>query len=186
MMIIKTTEKQDDIDLSLDTLIPMQSGLRLPKDEFESMLNYVASGGLFDSNSIDGPLICLTEFEDGQLFIRDGLHRLCAVLSRRIGIVNLQDHVLDSSEYFIENMSYSMFKDINLDKMWITPFDPKTEVRKSDFYSFRQSVLNLISRNINPIDFILSNSNKYSVTRTKEFDSVQSILNSSYQKTGVK
>lgn len=154
----------------------MQSGLRKSRKDFLKMLEYIESGGKFNKESIEGPLICFTKFEDGKLFIRDGLHRLCAVqIGRRYPPSGFEEFTLEPDEYMIEEMTYSMFLEINLDKGFYTPFDPRTHVRKPDFSDFKNKVLQLLSDKKDPTEFILSNSKSYLIERNENMNSINKI-----------
>ena len=82
------------------------------------------------------PLIAIARFPDGWMMIRDGHHRcLATYLGGRA--------YLRHDEYRIEEYTYEMYAQINFVAGFVTPFDPRTEVRIPDFGSFRQEALRL-------------------------------------------
>jgi hypothetical protein len=96
-----------------------------------AMHRFVAAGGVFNEESLrhHNPsrhsLIALSETEDGELWIRDGYHR--------IYVISFYGRPLHADEYFIEQRSYDEYQTINLARTWVTPFDPRKEIRKADF-----------------------------------------------------
>lgn len=154
--------------MDLHNLLLTQDGFRHNLDEMVNMIDFVSSGGLFDKDSLEkhnpnrGSLIAITEFPDGSLYIRDGLHRAVSVyIARPI-------KCLFESEYKLEQMDYSMYTESAIEHGWYTPFDPRIEVRKSDFFNFKEHVLNLISENGDVESFIASNKQMYALKRTSD------------------
>ncbi len=145
----------------------MQDGFRLSCGQLEGMVRYVADGGRFDVESLakHNPkrtsLVAITEFEDGKRYIRDGLHRTAVVLLAR------DVPVLFEGEYVIEHMTYEMFLRANIGQQWYTPFDPRVEVRKADFFDFKEEVL-LRLDDEGVVEFIISNKARYAVDRKPE------------------
>jgi len=120
--------------LSIDELIPTQCHIR-NFDLVLSMIDFVREGGLFRKENLitPAPLIGISIFEDGLKYIRDGHHRTLAIwLAGR--------KLLKEGEYQLENFKYSHFEEINLEKGWVTPFNPRAEVRIADFSSFKKSL----------------------------------------------
>lgn len=123
--------------IQIDELTVMQSGFRNP-DQIKEMISHVADGGVFDNKSLlnysNGKKIkpiSLVRFEDDRVFIHDGHHRVAAVyLGGR--------KYLSYDEYEIKNFKYEDYLAINLSVGWITPFDPRTEVRIPDYSSFKE------------------------------------------------
>jgi hypothetical protein len=106
------------------------------------MTKFVDKGGIFDSSSLTKhnplrtSLISLNRFEDGQLYIQDGHHRI-------VGIYLDHRDFLYPSEYFIEYWSYDDYLELNessLKRDWLTPFDPRTEIRNPEFHSYKKLV----------------------------------------------
>lgn len=165
--------------LEIKNLKVMQDGFRLPEQQILEMIRFVENGGRFTTESLakHNPnrtsLIAITQFEDGQLFIRDGFHRTAAIILGRHGSDIPQTSVLFEDEYVIEPMTYDMFLKTNIHNGWYTPFDPRIEVRKSDFFDFKEDVIKQISMSwldstIN--EFILENKDRYVVPRQKHHD----------------
>lgn len=119
----------------LDKLIITQEQLRNP-EQIKELKQFLNEGKVLSLNNLRGYkcLIELVEFEDGQIYIRDGHHR-CLALS---GIRDLKPE-----EYNITKMKYKDWLFTNVDKGWITPMNPKTEVRLAEFSGFKQEVKNL-------------------------------------------
>ena len=127
--------------MNICDLLIMQSDLRHTND-IKEMANYVANGGFWTKeflkeyslrNSLErvSPLISISRFEDGCLFVHDGNHRVCSVwLGGR--------SYLREDEYFITNWKYSDYLEISPQKNWFTPFNPKTHVRTADFFQFKK------------------------------------------------
>jgi len=153
------------MSLPLSSLKVMQDGLRLPCSELGDMLEFVASGGVFDEKSLKAhnsersSLIAVVQFPDGEWYIRDGLHRTVAIFSGR------ESKVFFPEEYVIEEFTYEQFDSINLQAKFYTPFDPRTRVRKSDFFDFKLSVERVIKENGDAEGFIRENQSEYSVPR---------------------
>ena len=123
--------------LPIDDLIPTQCHIR-DFDLVLSMLQFTREGGIFLKENLknqEAPLISISVFEDKLKYIRDGHHRTLSVwLSGR--------KYLKEGEYKLEDFKYSQFEEINLEKGWVTPFDPRTEVRIGDFVPFKKSLEN--------------------------------------------
>lgn len=127
--------------LFLKDLMVTHNELRNYKSVIE-MSNFVRNGRFFDisyllnfakANNLSkiSPLIQITQFEDGKLFIMDGHHRVVSCLAG-------QRNFLDSSEFKISLWTYREYIEISHDQGWYTPFDPRTHVRTSDFASFKK------------------------------------------------
>lgn len=71
--------------------------------------------------------------EDGTKYCGDGHHRLVAAdyLWGEIG------------EAFVDisYISYSRFLEVNVDVGWVTPYDPRTHCRITDFYDYKREVI---------------------------------------------
>src|SRR5215813_1415080 len=83
--------------------------------------------------------IAIARFPDGRMMIRDGHHRCLATY---IGGRAYLRH----DEYVVEEYTYEMYTEINFEAGFVTPFDPRTEVRVSDLTEFRQEVFRLYAR----------------------------------------
>ena len=148
--------------MKTELLHPMQNGLRLAQIELEQMWKFLSNGGIFNCESLNihdpvsCSLIAIVRMEDGLYYIRDGLHRVTLIHTLR---------ELREDEYFVENRKYDDFRQMNLSTRWITPFDPITEVRLSDFRVFKEEAL---SMNGQIEDFILKNKHRYCTSRLPE------------------
>lgn len=155
--------------LKIDNLLPTQHGYRISRESREAMVDFVSNGGVFDLKSITShnhkksSLIAITRFEDGSLYLRDGLHRTTAIYLAR------SERVLYPSEYQFEDMTYDMYLNAAPDKGWWTPFDPRIEVRLPDFLNFRNEAVALFKNRGEQaaIDFIAINKHRYAIPRTK-------------------
>ncbi len=105
------------------------------------------------------PLIAIARFPDGWMMVRDGHHRcLATYLGGRA--------YLRHDEYRIEAYTYEMYAEINFKAGFVTPFDPRTEVRLPDFGSFRQEALRLYARSSEAaVKFIRQNKFRYARPR---------------------
>jgi len=145
----------------------MQDGFRLHREQLCVMTQFIADGGRFNHESLSEhnpqrtSLIAIVEFEDGRKFIRDGLHRTTVILFAR------DVPCLFEEEYVIEKMTYEMYLEANIENQWYTPFDPRTEVRRSDFFDFKNEVLSRIDQD-GLIDFIKLNKERYAIPKHKD------------------
>ena len=68
----------------------------------------------------------------------------------------------------METYTYEMYAEINFGKGFVTPFDPRTEVRVPDFTAFRQEVFRLYARNPEEaVAFIRQNKARYARPHTR-------------------
>jgi len=105
--------------------------------------------------------IAIAHFPDGRRMIRDGHHRsLATYLGGRT--------YLRHDEYRLEAYTYEMYAEINFEVGFVTPFDPRTEVRVPDFTAFRQEVFQLYARNpAEAVAFIRQNKVRYARPHTR-------------------
>ncbi|MBS1722803.1 MAG: hypothetical protein JSS66_07475 [Armatimonadetes bacterium] len=106
------------------------------------MTEYVLNGGIFTAESVQlfhpedtvFPLVQLSRFPDGSLYVHDGHHRAVSVwLGGR--------EVLVEEEYCIRDWpSLDSYAKPNLSAQWYTPFDLLTEVRLPDTRAFKSLV----------------------------------------------
>jgi len=105
--------------------------------------------------------IAIARFPDGRMMIRDGHHRCLATY---IGGRAYLRH----DEYTVETYTYEMYAEINFEVGFVTPFDPRTEVRVPDFTAFRQEVFQLYARNPEEaVAFIRQNKSRYARPHTR-------------------
>lgn len=123
--------------LSINELTITQNGFR-NGDQIRAMVAFVADGGVFEYSALktysagqDTRPINIVRFEDGRLYIHDGHHRIAAIYLG--GRTYLHD-----SEYVITDWKYSDYTVINFEVKWVTPYDPRSEVRISDYWDFKQ------------------------------------------------
>lgn len=125
--------------IEINELTVTQEGFR-NEDQITSMVDFVAKGGVFNSmrlyehsNGKDTRKINLVRFEDGRLYIHDGHHRVAAVyLGNR--------DILFDEEYEITSWTYAQYIEIKFEKRWITPFDPRSEVRVCDYEKYKNHI----------------------------------------------
>lgn len=132
--------------LSLREIIITQSGLR-DQIQIPSMVEFVRQGGYFSPQAIQefcepkgiycSPKIFLSRFPDGQIYFHDGHHRSYAIwLGCRTW--------LHESEYSIKDFSYEDYLEVNLSVGFVTPFDPRKEVRRCDFLEYKSTINDII------------------------------------------
>lgn len=157
-------------------LKPMQDGIRHSIEHFEEMAEYVRQGGRFDLESINqftpnSKLIAIPKMEDGQQYVRDGFHRVLSIFLHR------PDGIIYDDEFVIENLTYLRMMTPNLSIRYYTPFDPRTEVRVSDFCKFRDEVDRVISeKQEDPLEFIRRNRHLYVVPKKKYHETVSTFV----------
>jgi len=124
--------------MPLRALIATQYGYR-DQAGVKAMVEFVKKGGEFNAS----PLISLFLLDDGRLYIHDGHHRSMAVyLSGR-------DH-LKPTEYTLSPITYDALGSVNFDVGYVTPYDPRTEMRLSDFKIFKRIAKELHDDLTNP------------------------------------
>src|SRR6266446_3606067 len=150
--------------LQLDTLGTMHDEMRHKHQVVE--MSWLVRDGLFWTHDVlcayagkhHTPvrhLIAIAHFPDGRLLIRDGHHRCLATYIGGRGY-------LRHDEYNLEEYTYEMYAEINFEAGFVTPFDPRTEVRVPDFIEFRQEVFRLYARNPEEaVAFIRQNKSRY-------------------------
>jgi hypothetical protein len=68
----------------------------------------------------------------------------------------------------VETYTYEMYAEINFEVGFVTPFDPRTEVRVPDFTAFREEVFRLYDRNPEEaVAFIRQNKSRYARPYTR-------------------
>jgi hypothetical protein len=159
------------LTVELDRLLPTQGGFRLPSSARVAMVEHVRDGGDFRSatSSAGRPTpIVIDRFPDSRLFVRDGLHRVTAILLGR------EDRRLWPGEYRMCEMSYRMYTSLDPADGWFTPFDPRAEVRLADIAAFKVQVVALLAAGREPHSFVLANRRLYCRARrpTDTFDSL--------------
>ncbi len=130
--------------MPLDKLTVGQHGLRYAADHMHRMMDFVADGGVWSEDALRAHsgrhgLVRLSEFPAGPgtsalLLVHDGHHRLVAThLAGR--------DFLRPEEYRLTRWAYADYLAVNFRCGWVTPFDPRTHVRKADFADWKRNVL---------------------------------------------
>lgn len=130
--------------MKISDLTITQKGFRSPW-QLPQMVEFAALGSVFDADNLnkyssgkDVRLINLVRFEDGRVYIHDGHHRVMAIyLGGR--------DFLDPSEFVVTHWKYKDYTDIVFAKRWITPFDPRFEVRVSDYTEYKREVYAILA-----------------------------------------
>lgn len=156
--------------IELDDLMVMQYGLR-NSSQIAAMIDFVQSGGFWtkealktyaENNSLSRvcPVIEIAKFPDGKLMVHDGNHRTVSVyLGGR--------EYLREDEYIVKNWSYEDYLEISFENNWVTPFDPRTEIRVADIGIFKKKALEISKEDKEKaIAFILDNKLLYSKPRS--------------------
>ena len=157
--------------MEIDLLLPTQGGFRLPASLRRTMTAHVRGGGGFrEATSPAGrpaPIV-IDRFPDSRLFVRDGSHRVTAVLLGR------DDRRLWPGEYRVCEMTYPMYTSLDPADAWLTPFDPRTEVRLADVLDFKTEVTALLAAGRDPSAFVRANRSRYCRARrpTDTFDAM--------------
>lgn len=157
-----------DGQLELDTLGIMHDEIR-HMSQVGEMVRLVRAGLFWSSDVLRAyaeahrlpvaPLIAIARFPDGWMMIRDGHHRCLATY---VGGRAYLRH----DEYNIQEYTYEMYAEINFAVGFVTPFDPRIEVRLPDFGSFRQEALRLYAHNPQAaVEFIRRNKFRYARPR---------------------
>jgi len=114
--------------IAIENLIVTQNSVRAP-DSIEKLVEVARKGGKFTG-------ICLFSFPDGKIFLHDGHHRVVAIfMSGRMH--------LEPDEYVIINSTYDDINTVFFEKYFVTPYDPRVEMRHHDFGDFKQHALGL-------------------------------------------
>ena len=159
--------------MKIDQLIVTHNYLR-HKEDLHEMIQYVADGGLWTAEFLKkyskskglnrvSPLIQLSRFEDGAVYLHDGHHRVVSTLLAGRSI-------LDSTEYQITEWTYPDYLEISHTNGWYTPFDPRSHTRIPDFTKFKKQAKERFL--IDPVEaekWILNNQNLYCEPRKYKF-----------------
>lgn len=154
-----------------------QDGLRI--QDLSEMVEFVKSGGLYTKDVLnqynktsDSNLIIINRFEDGQLYLHDGHHRVASIYFAG------NRNFLFETEVEYWDYSYSRYMNPNFSNGWYTPFDPRTHVRVPDFFNFKEKVRIMSEQNPDMAkEYILNNQDQYLVLRTEKHNDISGILN---------
>lgn len=118
--------------IAIADLQPTQAGLRNPLHMLQ------LAKGLEDGSRtivVNDPKkrILVSKFEDNQIFVHNGHHRVCAK------VLAGKDR-LENDEFRLEDWTYEQYQEFNWDTGFLTPFDPKFDLRLADLSRFREAV----------------------------------------------
>jgi hypothetical protein len=146
-------------------LVPMQDGFRRSIATLQKMLDFVRGGGKYDPETLQkrdsgrvAPIV-LNRFENGRIFLHDGLHRAATILAGR------ESGSLYADEYRIDSYSYQEYDEINLAAGYLTPFDPRREVRVADLRNFQTRARSIIDAKQDLSQFVHDHRNLYARPR---------------------
>lgn len=124
----------------LADLFVMQYDLR-HTDQLREMTAHVRFGGYWTPEYLalyarekgfkPSPLIQISRFEDGLLYVHDGHHRCVST------ILGGRDHLI-LDEFNINEWKYEQYLEVNHAAGWYTPFDPRLHLRSGDFTAFKK------------------------------------------------
>tara|TARA_B100000614_G_C14562727_1_gene497777 strand:+ start:1896 stop:2477 length:582 start_codon:yes stop_codon:yes gene_type:complete len=158
-----STDIGEQTMLFIDHLMPTQCGLRNP-DLIERMMEHANKGGMFSMDVLQrygGDVkIQVRQFEDKKLFLHDGHHRTLGIwLSGR--------DFLFPEEYDLTSFRYADYTSPNFEVGFVTPFDPREEVRHFEFHSFKHEARELAKVSVEQaMMFIEENRQRYSEKRS--------------------
>jgi len=148
----------------LTDLIVTQSSLR-DYDQIPQMASIVRNGGYWTLDVLEKynpkstALIQISRFEDGLMYIHDGHHR--AVATWLGGRVTLRE-----DEYQVREYTYERYMTTKLKLGYFTPFDPRTHVRKPEFFKFKMEAQVIYDNHPEQLeDWIKSHENEYKEVR---------------------
>lgn len=151
-------------NLLLSNLIVTQNILRDIK-QLGGMIEHISNGGKWTKDVLDSwsgtnnNLISIVQFPDGRRAIHDGHHRCVSTLLGKRSY-------LFPSEYKLCYRTDEDYMYANLDVGWVTPFNPRTEVRKGDVLAFKDYVYELLGKDVDAaVKYILRNKSLYACTR---------------------
>jgi hypothetical protein len=164
--------------MRLDNVLVTQEDAR-NLTQIPGMIEFVKSGGSFNRATLDAwaaghglnpsPLIKISVFEDGQVYLHDGHHRA-------VSIWCAGREFLQPEEFEVRHWQYSAYTEIAFideegyhgrkkgDWMgWVTPFDIATEMRLPDIKEFKDHVKDIYYKQSpqHAIHYILTNSRLY-------------------------
>lgn len=116
--------------MNYSDIIPTHNSLRNP-DSF----NYFC-GNIKAITESDRPPLLL-KMEDGKLYLNDGHHRLTAAYAVNVPFKHLTFNVMD--------MTYTKMMEVNWDIGWLTPYDPRFQVRRNDCLRFKTMIKDFVA-----------------------------------------
>ncbi|NJO65004.1 MAG: hypothetical protein HC836_44900 [Richelia sp. RM2_1_2] len=127
--------------MNISELWPSQYELRHPVS-LSGLISLLEKKGNFSiknlsnnyTSSFHQPrIIKINIFEDGFKIVHDGHHRVIAIL------LSGRDF-LYSDEYEIVHHTYEGYMSVNFNIDWVTPFDPRFEVRFGNYTEYKKKV----------------------------------------------
>lgn len=136
--------------LEIDTLLVSQESIS--HEKIKTMMSHVENGGIWSldhllaysespsltrhgRNGLVSPLIAITRFEDGTLMVQNGHHRVRATRTVR--------DFLHDEEYIISDWETHEYSQINFDRTYVTPYDPRKQIRLLDFGDYKKKVMDI-------------------------------------------
>jgi len=166
-----------ELSIGLDELTVMQDALR--HSCIDEMIDFVAGGGFWTKDVLSDyaansqltrvcPLMEIVRFEDGRYMIHDGHHRVVATW------LGGRDY-LRGDEFILKHWKYSNYQNINFVNHWITPFDPRNEVRAADISAFKKHVFSIMEEDPEEAEkFIIDN--RFLYVRPRLFTGVADLI----------
>lgn len=115
--------------------------------------------------------IILALLPDERLYVWDGHHRVAAIH------LGGRDHLLPE-EYSTMRCNFKFAQTVSFATWFLTPFDPRTEIRVPEFGSFKNEVAVQLKKKKKPeaevVEYIMSNRQMYVLPRT--FESVAEMV----------
>lgn len=126
--------------MDLDSLLVTHNSLRNP-DKINELLKLDNIDNILVNHKIPIMRIPQMRFfrEVNLYFIRDCHHACVASLHHRL--TNDKPLTLNEDEYTIEDYTFTDIWTANPEVGWVTPFNPITHVRKSNFYQYKTKVM---------------------------------------------
>lgn len=142
--------------LSLLDLRVTQDNIRCT-DNLQPMIDHVKAGGLFSG-------MCVFSFPDGRKFLHDGHHRVVSIW------LGGRRH-LEAQEYVVINSTYENITSVLFDKFFVTPFDPRTEMRLGEFGEFKRTAwaMHEAGDDEGCLEYVRKNRHLYAMPRTLEW-----------------
>lgn len=168
--------------INLSQLTVMQDSLRHTA-QIPEMIDFVKNNGFWTQNTLKHfaekyklprvcPVIEIISFPDGKYMVHDGHHRIVATYLGKRTYVR-------GDEYVFKFWKYEDYLEVNFANRWVTPFDPRIDIRIPDFGGFKKEVLDLAAVDEQAArDFIAAKKETYIMKRTISSvdDLVQSYL----------
>lgn len=154
------------------------------------MVEFVRGGGFWTRAALNEwtarhgmpentPLIQISIFEDGQHFLHDGHHRAVSTVGGG------RDYFRED-EYEIKRWSYRDYLEVVFEESWVTPFDPRTEIRLADFLHFKETAMWIRRMGHGELALDYIRQHKMLYCKPREIHSVSQLWNSvSASQTGV-